>query len=524
MLLTKKTLARAALALSFLSCAAAATIDLALWSGLRYRMIGPERGGRVTAVTGVPSQPNTFYMGSTGGGVWKTTDAGHTWVNISDGQIPLGSMGAIEVSLSDPNVIYAGTGSSKIRSNVSIGRGIYKSTDAGKTWAFAGLRDVGQISTVRVHPANPDMVWVAALGNPFADNPERGVYRTTDGGRNWRKVLHISDSAGAADVELQPGSPSTPVTDIKVAHQDLILATQGRSFWILDNLTPLHQAGNAATSALLYKPREAIRSPSRGGGGRDATLQYPQPGAAIDYYLSALPAGDIAMEILDAAGQVIRKFSSAGASAGEAPPVEVEAAPNEDGEGGGGRFRGGPTRIDKTPGMHRFSWDLRYPGAWQSPARPESPNGPAAAPGRYAVRLTVGDWTATQPFTLTEDLRITASGVTTEDLREQFDHNMKVRDLVSEVNRTVSRVRAGLAQLAGKPDSAATLASLKDLAASLITPTVRYSKPELQTHIAYLYSETNGTDQKVGRDAIERYHALRQELDQRIAQLDKILK
>ena len=117
-------------------------------------------------------------------------------------------MGAIEVSLSDPNVIYAGTGSSKIRSNVSIGRGIYKSTDAGKTWTFAGLRDVGQISTMRVHPTNPDIVWVAALGNPFADNPERGVYRTTDGGANWKKVLYISDSAGAADLELQPGSPN----------------------------------------------------------------------------------------------------------------------------------------------------------------------------------------------------------------------------------------------------------------------------------------------------------------------------
>jgi hypothetical protein len=123
-----------------------------------------------------------------------------------------------------------------------------------------------------------------------------------------------------------------------------------------------------------------------------------------------------------------------------------------------------------------------------------------------------------------EDPRITASGVTTENLREQFDHNMKVRDLVSDVNRTVSRVRAGLTELAGKADSAATLASLKDLAASLITPTIRYSKPELQTHITYLYSETNSTDQKVGRDAIERYNALRKELDQRIAQLDKILK
>src|ERR1035438_6560870 len=189
MLLIKKVLVCAVLALSILSSASAQTINLPL-------------------PTGVPLEPNVYYMGSTGGGVWKTTDAGHTWANISDGQIPLGSMGALEVSPSIPDIVYAGTGSSKIRSNVSIGRGIYKSTDAGKTWTFAGLRDVGQISTIRVHPANPDMVWVAALGNPFADNPERGVYRTTDGGRNWRKVLHISDSAGAADLELQPGSPN----------------------------------------------------------------------------------------------------------------------------------------------------------------------------------------------------------------------------------------------------------------------------------------------------------------------------
>ena len=208
MLPNTKMLACAVLALAVPVWLAAETLNPALWSGLQYRMAGPERGGRVTAIAGVPSQPSTFYMGSTGGGVWKTTDAGHTWVNISDRQIPVGSMGAIEVSLSNPSVIYAGTGSSKIRSNVSIGRGIYKSIDAGKTWTFAGLRDVGQIATVRIHPTNPDMAWVAALGNPFKDNPERGVYRTTDGGRNWQKVLHISDSAGAADLELQPGSPN----------------------------------------------------------------------------------------------------------------------------------------------------------------------------------------------------------------------------------------------------------------------------------------------------------------------------
>ena len=175
---------------------------------MKYRMIGPNRGGRVTAVTGVPSQPYTFYMGSTGGGVWKTTDAGHNWVNISDKYFKVASMGAIEVSLSNPNVVYAGTGSSKIRSNVSIGRGIYKSTDAGQTWEWSGLRDTGQISTVRVHPSNPDLVYVAALGNPFVPNPERGVYRSKDGGKTWQKVLYLSDDVGAADLELQPGNPN----------------------------------------------------------------------------------------------------------------------------------------------------------------------------------------------------------------------------------------------------------------------------------------------------------------------------
>ena len=183
------------------------TYNAALWSGMRYRMIGPERGGRVTTVTGVPSQPLTFYMGSTGGGVWKTTDAGHTWLNISDGFIPFGSMGAIEVSLSDPNVVYAGTGSSKIRSNVSVGRGIYKSTDAGKTWKFIGLRDVGQIATIRVHPANPEIVFVAALGNPFIANKERGVYRSSDGGQTWKKTSMFPIRPARRTWSFSPATP-----------------------------------------------------------------------------------------------------------------------------------------------------------------------------------------------------------------------------------------------------------------------------------------------------------------------------
>jgi len=1004
----------AAIAVSFhLAIPAAAQTNPALWSGLKYRMIGPERGGRVTTVTGVPSQPYTFYMGSTGGGVWKTTDAGHNWLNISDGQIPLGSMGAVEVSLSDPNIVYAGTGSSKIRSNVSIGRGIYKSTDAGRTWNFTGLRDVGQISSVRVHPTNPDIVYVAALGNPFIDSKERGIYKSTDGGKTWKLVLFVSASAGAADLEIQPGSPNvlfacmwhgqrkpwtiisgareggiykstdagetwtklagglpnelfgrsnvtisaampnrvyalieakpgsglyrsedagatwslvngapnlitrpfyyttlgvdpadpnllfigdegwfksvdggktfrpwpaphgdhhdiwinprnsqymiqsndgganvsldggrtwstqanqptaeiyqvavdnqypykvygaqqdnttviapslptgdglgfrvgpgcetgpiipnvrnpeivygsckgqftrlnlnttneerywigaqslygnggaeliyrfqrvspmevspydpnvvyygsqyvhrtrdggvhwerispdltahpdgtqaasgepitrdatgeevystlysirestvqkgviwagsndgpihvsrddgktwtnvtpkdlppggrvqniepgthragtayvavyrfllgdfapyiyrtddmgqtwtrltdghngiaideptrvvredpdragllyagtefgmyisfdngghwqsfqqnlpnTPVTDIKIAHKDLILSTQGRGFWIMDNLTPLHQIDQKTltSAATLFVPRDAVRTPGR-GGGRGSLIQFPFAGAQIDYYLASPPPGDLVMEIVDGAGKVVRRFSSSTGTAPEPPPAaDADAAGGDDTGEGGFRVRSGPTRLDKAPGLHRFTWDLRYPGPWMSAARPEGPNGPMGVPGRYTVRLTAENFTFSQPFTVVEDPRVTQSSVTLEQLREQFDHNLRVLALVNDVNHAVARIRAAQTSLRANPADADKLAKLNALASHFITPPIRYSKPELQTHITYLYSLTTATDQRVGADATERYTELRKELDQRLAELNALL-
>jgi len=962
------------------------------WSNMRYRMVGPERGGRVTAITGVPSQPLTFYMGSTGGGVWKTTDAGHNWANISDGQIAVGSMGAIEVSQSNPDVVYAGTGSSKIRSNVSIGRGIYKSTDAGKTWRFIGLRDVGQISTIRLNPKNPDIVFVAALGNPFIANKERGVYRSMDGGANWKQVLTISDTAGAADlllvpnnpsivyacmwhaqrkpwtiisgameggiyrsldagdswlkvggglptglfgrsavaisaskperiyalIEAKPGSglyrsddegknwalinhatnlttrpfyyttlgvdpnnstivyvgnegwfrstdagmtfrraqvphgdnhqvwinpknsdymiqsndgganvsvdggktwstqynqptaeiyqvaldnqfpyriygaqqdnttvivpslplssgqefrigpgcetgpiipdpvkpeivyggckgqfsrqnittnneerywigaeslygnggltltyrfqrvspmevsphaphavyygsqfvhrsldggvhwqkispdlsahpdgtqqasgepitrdatgeevystlyairesplqkglmwtgsndglvyvtrddgktwtnvtpqglapggrvqniepsphrpgtafvaiyryllgdfapylyrtddfgkswtrivdgfaadeptrvvredpdragllfagtefgmyvsfdngahwqsfqlnlPATPVTDIKIGHKDLVLSTQGRSFWILDNLTPLEQSADT-TNPVLFAPREAIRMPQRGGGlGPRSGVQYPRAGAMLDYYLPGTPDGQITLDILDASGKPVRSFTSAPGESEERPE-----AVGDDDEDNPFRVRGGPTRLEKTAGFHRFTWDLRYPGPWLSFSRTEGPNGPTAVPGKYSVRLTVGSVVQTQPLIVTEDPRITKDGVTTADLREQFEHNLRVRELVSQCNQLVARVKA-----------AQTEPRLKDVIAQLITSTIRYSQPALQTHITYLYSVTTATDQKIGQDVVERYAQLRKQLDALTAQVNAVL-
>jgi photosystem II stability/assembly factor-like uncharacterized protein len=989
--------------------ATAQTYDASLWSGLKYRNIGPIRGGRVTAVAGVASQPYTFYMGSTGGGVWKTTDAGQTFKNVSDGYFKVASIGAVTVAASNPNVIYVGTGSSKIRSNVSIGHGMYKSIDAGKTWTYLGLYDTGQIATVRVDATNPDIVYVAAQGDPFKASPERGVYKTVDGGKSWKLVFHLSDTAGAADLEIQPGHPNvvfaclwhalrtpwtiisgaeeggiykstdagehwtklggglptglfgrsnvaisdanpdriyalieakpgqglyrsddagatwtlvnakgeistrpfyydtlaadpnnadvlwlgdetwfkstdagknfrrmpiphgdnhdlwinpknskymiqgddggatvsldggitwtpqnnqptaeiyqvyvdnqypyrvygaqqdnttvivpsqplsdaqdyrdgpgcetgpiipdttdpnivyggckgqfttlnvntrnekrywigaqslygnagseeiyrfqrvapmevspntphvayygsqylhrttdggvtwerispdltahpagtqgasgepitrdatgeeiysvlytiresplakgliwtgsndgliyvtrddgktwtnvtpkglppggrvqniepsphhagtayaaiyrflnggdfapyiyatedygkswklltdgtngiakdeptrvvredpdrpgllyagtefgiyisfdkgahwqsfqlnlpvTPITDIKVTHKDLQISTQGRSFYILDDLTPLHQLKAAnSTQPILFAPREAIRTPVVGGGG-DAIAHYPpspsypRPGAPIDYYLPKEAEGEVTLEILDASGKHIKTFTSAAAPRGGGGEGD------EDSEDNPFRGRGAAVPLDKTAGMHRFTWDLRYPGPWTGVATPESGNGPAAVPGKYMVKLTAGSFTATQPFTIKEDPRITADGVTTADLQAQFDQNIKARDLVSEVNKSVSRVRQARTKLAGDPTK---LSQLNAVASHLITPAIRYSKPELQTHITYLYSMTNATDQKIGRDAVERYDVLKKELAELNAQLQSIL-
>jgi len=183
-------------------------VDPAFFTGLRYRLVGPSRGGRVTTVTGVPSQPKTFYMGVASGGLFRTTDGGANWIAITDGKVPLGSSGCVAVADSDPNVIYLGTGSDDVRSNVSTGRGLYKTTNGGQTWKFIGLYNAGQIGSVRIHPKNPDIVWVSAMGDAFKPNAERGVFKTIDGGQTWRKVLFVSDSVGAMDVELRPGNPN----------------------------------------------------------------------------------------------------------------------------------------------------------------------------------------------------------------------------------------------------------------------------------------------------------------------------
>lgn len=183
------------------------TLPNSAWQALEYRSVGPARGGRVTAVSGVAGQPYTYYMGATGGGVWKTTDGGLSWDNISDGFYKAGSIGAIAVAPSDDNVVYVGTGSADPRGNVSPGVGMYKSEDAGETWSFIGLPRAGQIAKIIIHPQNPDRVLVAVLGNVFGPSSERGVYRTVDGGDNWKKILYVDDRTGAIDLAMDAANP-----------------------------------------------------------------------------------------------------------------------------------------------------------------------------------------------------------------------------------------------------------------------------------------------------------------------------
>jgi len=196
----------AAVALGVLASFVANAADPALFQDLHWRLIGPFRGGRVLAVAGVPDEPQHFYFGAVNGGVWETLDAGRTWQPIFDSQ-PVGSIGAIALAPSDAKTIYVGTGESDMRSDISQGAGVYKSTDGGKSWNFSGLRDSQQIARILVDPRDVNRVYLAVLGHPYGANPERGVFRSQDGGRNWQKILGPNADTGAVDLAFEPGNP-----------------------------------------------------------------------------------------------------------------------------------------------------------------------------------------------------------------------------------------------------------------------------------------------------------------------------
>ena len=213
--------------------APAVTFDEEFYNSLEWRSIGPFRGGRSCAVTGVPDKPNLFYFGGTGGGVWRTQDGGRSWENISDGFFG-GSIGAVAVAASDNNVMYVGGGEKTVRGNVSYGYGVWKSEDAGKTWQQKGLENSRHISRIRIHPTNPDIVYAAVMGDLFKDTEERGVYKSTDGGNSWKRILFANSGAGAVDLTFDPNNPRILYAStwrIRRTPYDLSSGGEGSGLW-----------------------------------------------------------------------------------------------------------------------------------------------------------------------------------------------------------------------------------------------------------------------------------------------------
>jgi photosystem II stability/assembly factor-like uncharacterized protein len=463
---------------------------------------GEEMYSTLYAIRESPLKAGVIWAGSNDGPVWVTQDAGKHWDNVTPkGLLPGGRVQNIEPGRFKPGTAYVAIYRYLLGDFAPY---IYMTDDYGKSWKKLtdGTNGIAKDEPTRVVREDPDRPGLLYAGTEF------GMYISFDRGGKWQP--------------FQQNLPAVVITDIKVAHGDLVVSTQGRGFWIMDNLSLLHQLPAASsTTDKLYKPRVAIRIPGGGFGGRgEDGPSYPLNGAQIDYSLAQDATGPVTLSIMDSAGKVVRTFTSMAEATGRGRRGGDEGGGDEE-----GYFRVAyPTQLDAKAGEHRFTWDLRYFGPWASESRPQGPNGPVAAPGMYTVELKAGSFTAKQPLEIKEDPRVTKDGVTTLDLKAQLAHNLKVMALVSDANKAVTRLREAEAKMAKDPSAdPAKVASLKALADKMITSPIRYSQPELVTHIQYLYSENNSTDQKVGHDAVVRYAELRKMLDADVAELNTLL-
>jgi hypothetical protein len=375
---------------------------------------------------------------------------------------------------------------------------IYRTDNYGASWTRLtdGANGIPADWPTRVVREDPVREGLLYAGTEF------GMFVSFDNGAHWQS--------------FQLDLPNVPVTDIKVHHDDLVIATQGRSFWIMDDVSPLRQIAQqtAASAAVLFAPREAVRARLGGGrggfgggGGRGGTAaasgqaQFPAYGATINYYLGKAPTAPVGMDVLNAAGAVVRSYSSQ-AAATTTSDARPAAAPDD--EEGGPAFRRAapPVRLATAVGMNRLIWDFN------------DGNGLMLPPGAYRIRLTVGDWKDTKPLTLTLDPRLAANNVTTADLREQYDHNVRMHAMVDEAGQLANRIRQARTRVKSG-GSADEQAKVESLASTLFGPDegVRYGRPGLQTQITYLAGMTTRVDQRIGRDAVERYQTLRKELD-----------
>ncbi len=523
---------------------------------------------RVSPMEISPNDPRIVYFGSQY--VHRTTDGGVTWERISpdltanepDKQVISGSpitrdvtgeeyystLYAIRESPLESGVIWAGSNDGPI----------HVTRNGGKSWTDVtpeGLPPGGRVQNIEPSPHRKGSAYVAVLRYMLGDFRPY-LYRTNDYGKHWTLLTtgsngipadeptrvvreapgragllfagtefgaYVSFDDGANWKPLRLGLPVTPVTDMRIIRHDLVISTQGRSFWILDDITPLEQLTSelASAGAHLFTPRPAYRFRYRGGAGSGpAAPEFPPPGAMIDYSIGASGASAVTLEVRDAKGALVSSLSSA---------PERSAG---DGAGNGRARRGGDDELETTPGLHRVIWDLRYPGPWSEGGAGggRGGRGPMVAPGKYTLKLTVNTASSSEPLTATRELevradpRIVKAGVTQRDMEEQLAHNLRVRDAVSEARRTAARVKAALKRMSGATGSAAdSLRQLVALDTALSTEPIRYSQPKLVDQLQYLYGMTTSADQRIGHDAVLRYQELKAELERVQARVRTLL-
>ena len=503
-----------------------------------------DRFQRVSPIQVSPHAPHSVYHASQY--LYRTDDEGKTWNRISpdltanepEGQVLSGTPITRDITGEEYySTIYAIQESRLERGAILVGANdgpVHITRNGGATWAKVTPADLppgGRIQNVEWSPHRRGKAYFAAYRYLLGDW-QPYIYRTTDYGKTWARLtsgsngipadyptrviredpgregllyagtefgLFVSTDDGATWRSFQLNLPITPVTDIVVHQKDLVLSTMGRSFWILDDLSPLHQSGSVEVTqpGFLFAPRPALRLRYAVGPRELSEAEYPSPGTYFDYYLPSAPSTDVVLEILDRSGKRLRRFSSAD----PADSTQVAALKAMR------RFEvetPGLPRLSKTAGHHRFRWDFSMAGPWDpSPAR-AGRGGPWVAPGIYQVRLIVGDWSATRPVRVLPDPRLTKEGLTPLDYRAQLTTALAARDLVSAVKVLVANL--------AERRKTETNPRWTELAATLTAGPGRYPTPRLAEQAEYLYRMTLSADQRLGRDVTERLAELREQL------------
>jgi photosystem II stability/assembly factor-like uncharacterized protein len=446
---------------------------------------GEEFYSTLYAIAESPLEKGVIWTGSNDGPFHVTRDNGKTWTNVTPKDLPEGGrVQYIEASPHRKGSAYYAVYRYLLGDFQPY---IYRTDDYGKSWTRLtdGKNGIPADWPTRVVREDPDRQGLLYAGTEF------GVFLSFDNGAHWQS--------------FQLNLPNVPVTDIKLHHHDLIVSTQGRAFWIIDNISSLHQlAPGTIADIRLLKPRDGYRT----------RVSPSNLGPTIEYYFPSAQTGAVTLEILDEKGTVLNSYNSeTPPPAGRGRGAGGDTAPEDPDAPAFRRLGPPPPRVTKVAGLNRVVWDVR------------NKEGVTLPPGRYQARLKVGNTSLTESFNVLIDPRVAEDGVTVADLQEQYEHNMRVREMVNSVNQLVARVREfqQKSSAVGASTGPDAVSRINAVAARLLTEPVRYSKPGLQAHINYLASMTANVDQKIGRDAIERYQVLKKELDTLRAEVDRIL-